>query len=111
MYITLEPHGIYQIVHAYACQHSLTTGIGMRTDPFLIDVAAEQLSSLLWSVRENPLVSYRIFGSKFAYLFILVLSIHPDMQNGGEGLLSIILASNGLLEKMRLITLELHGIF
>ena len=42
---------------------------------------------------------YGIFGSNVAYLFILILSSHPDMQNGGEGLPSIIFAAHGLLEK------------
>ena len=53
---------------------------------------------------------YRIFGSNCAYLFILILSIHPGMQNGGEGLTSIILAGQCLLVKM-LILLKPHGIF
>ena len=53
---------------------------------------------------------YRIFGSSFAYLLILVLSRLPRIQqNGGEGLSSIILAGQGILVKM-LITLEPHGI-
>ena len=51
-----------------------------------------------------------IFGSKFANLFITILFSHPDMPNGGNGLLSIILAGQGILVKM-LIILELHGIF
>ena len=51
---------------------------------------------------------YGLFGSNFAYLFILILSSYPGMQNGGESLLSIILAGQGLLEKM-LITLKPHG--
>ena len=34
-----------------------------------------------------------IFGSNFAYLFILILSSHSGMQNGGEGFPSIIFAS------------------
>ena len=56
------------------------------------------------------LESYRIFGSNFAYLIILILSIQRDSQNGGDGLPSIILASQCILVKM-LISLELHVIF
>ena len=69
---------------------------------------AKQLSSLLWSVSENlhHSESYRIFGSNFAY-FILILSIHPGIQNDDGGLPSIILAGQCLLVKM-LITLEPH---
>ena len=45
MFITLEPHGIflnhmiyfYHILHTYACQYPLTTGMG--THLFLIDMA------------------------------------------------------------------------
>ena len=40
------------------------------------------------------LLPYRIFGSNSAYLILLILSINPGMQNGGEGLLSIILPVN-----------------
>ena len=32
--------------------------------------------------------------STAALVFILILSIHPGMQNGGKGLLSIILAES-----------------
>ena len=39
---------------------------------------------------------YGLFGSNFAYLFILILSSYPGMQNGGESLSSIILAGQGL---------------
>ena len=42
----------YHILHAYAWQHSLTTG--MRNHLFDRHVFAEQSSSLLWSVSENP---------------------------------------------------------
>ena len=41
-----------------------------------------------------------IFGSNFAYLFILILSSHPGMQSVGEGFPSIILAGQGILVKM-----------
>ena len=41
---------------------------------------------------------YGIFESYFAYLFIFMLSSHPGMQNDDKGLLSIILAGQGLLE-------------
>ena len=50
---------------------------------------------------------YGIFELNFAYLFILILSSHPCMRNGDKGLLSIILAGQGLSVKM-LITLERH---
>ena len=60
---------------------------------------AEQLSSLLRSVSETPnkFEPYGIFESNFSDLFILVLFSHPGMQNDGEGLPSIILAGQGLL--------------
>ena len=65
---------------------------------------AEQLSSLACGCQlVKILISfdpYRLFRSIFAYLFILMLSIHPSMQNGGEGLRSIILAGQGHLVKM-----------
>ena len=38
---------------------------------------------------------YRIYGSYFAYMLILILAIHPALQNSGEGLPSIILAGRG----------------
>ena len=53
---------------------------------------------------------YWIFKSNFAYLFTLILSSHPDTQNGDKGLPSIISVGQGILVKM-LITLESHGIF
>ena len=37
---------------------------------------------------------YGIFGSNFAYLFIIILSSHPG-RYGGKGLPSIILARQG----------------
>ena len=52
---------------------------------------------------------YGILKSNSAYLFILVLPSNPGMQIRDKGLPSIILAGQGLLEKM-LITLEWHGI-
>ena len=71
-----------------------------------------QWSSQLWSVGENPNSSWTLWdiGSNVAYLFILIMSCYPSMQNSGEGLPSIILAGQGILVKM-LITLEPHGIF
>ena len=45
------------------------------------------------------LESYGTFESYFSYLFILTLSSHPSMQNGGKGLPRIILASQGILVK------------
>ena len=53
---------------------------------------------------------YGIFGSKFAFSFILILSSHPGIQNGAEGLPSIILASQGFLVNL-FIALEPHAIF
>ena len=52
------------------------------------------------------LKEYGIFGSKFAYLFILTLYSHY-LQNGDEALPSIILASRDNLVKM--LTLEPHN--
>ena len=52
----------------------------------------------------------RIFESKFAFLFILILSKTYGMQNGGEGLPSIIMAGQDVLVEM-LIHLEPRGIF
>ena len=101
----------YHILHTYTCQHSLTTGF--RTQPFLIDMGllsscpacCGQLVKILITVEP-----YRIFGSNFAYLFILILSIHRGIRNGGGALPSIILAGQCILLKM-LISLERHGIF
>ena len=73
---------------------------------------AEQLTSLLWSVSDYFLITletYGIFGSTFAYVFILVMSSHPGMQNGGDSLTSSILVGQGLFVKM-LIAFEPHGI-
>ena len=70
-----------------------------------------QLSSLLWSVSKNP-HNLNLMGylDQILHLFILILYSHSVLQNGGEGLPSIIFASQGLLVKM-LITLEPHSIF
>ena len=68
------------------------------------------MSSVLWSVKILTLEPYGIYGSNCAFLFVKILSSHPSMQNGGEGLSSIILAGQGILVKM-LITFEPHGIF
>ena len=80
----------------------------MQTNQFLIDMGL--LSNC--PARCGPLVKilitlelYRIFESHFAYLFILILSIHP-----GEGLPVIILAGQRLLVKI-LMTHEPQGIF
>ena len=53
-----------------------------------------------------------IFGSKFAYFFILTLCSHwfAYADGGDDALSSIILASRGLLVKL-FITLEPHHIF
>ena len=82
LFITLEPHGMfYHILHTYARQHSLTTG--MRTHPFLIDIGlvsnncpafCGQLENIIMT-----LDSFRILGSNFAYSFILIFSMHPGM--------------------------------
>ena len=55
------------------------------------------------------LEQYGIFGSFFAYLYILTLSRHWYMQNGDEASPSIISVVQGLLVKL-LINLEMHGI-
>ena len=44
----------------------------------------------------TALEPYRIFGSNFAYLFILILSIHPGMLNSGEVCRAPILVSHGI---------------
>ena len=51
---------------------------------------------------------YGLFGPKFAYLFILILSSHW-YQNGGEGLPKSCRVVRPFSEM--LITLEPHGIF
>ena len=56
----------------------------------------------------TTLEPYGIFGSDFAYLSILYCPA-TGMQNGAEGLPSIILAGRGLLVRM-IITLEPQGI-
>ena len=101
----------YHILHTYACQYYLTTSI--RIPWYLIDMgllcnglaSCGQLVKILIALEP-----YGIFGSNVAYLFILIMSCYPSMQNSGEGLPSIILAGQGILVKM-LITLEPHGIF
>ena len=45
------------------------------------------------------LAPYGIFVTHFAYVFISIVSSHPDMENGDEGLTSIILAGQGLLSE------------
>ena len=87
----------YHILHSYACQHYITTST--RIHPFLVDMdllcncpaCCGQLVKIL--ITHEP---YSIFGLSFAYLFTLILSSHPDMQKGSEGLSSIILAGYGL---------------
>ena len=90
----------YHILHTYAYQHFLASG--MQNNLFDRHGFAEQLPSLLLSVCENPHNSI----SNVAYL---ILSSHHGMQYGGEGLPSIIVASQGILVKKG-ITLESHGI-
>ena len=58
----------------------------------------------------TTLEPYRIFGSNFAYLFILIMSIHPGMLNSDEVCRASFLVSQVLLVK-RLITLKTHGVF
>ena len=85
----------------------------MRTYPFLIEMGLLSYCPACCNKLVKILITlepYRIFGSNFAHLFILILSIHPGMQNDDEGLLSSILAGQCLLVKM-LIALEPHGIF
>ena len=50
-----------------------------------------------------------VYVSKFAYLFILILSSHSGMQNSDKGLSSINFADQGILVKL-LINLETLGI-
>ena len=85
MFITLELHGIfYHIVHTYGMS---TFPNHWHSNPPIFDRCgfAEQLSNLLWPESENPHEPNRIFESTFAYVFILILPIHPGMQNGREG--------------------------
>ena len=112
IFINLESHDyFYHILHTYVCQHSLT--IGTRTHRFLIDMGLLFNCSACCGQLVKILITlepYGIFESNFAYLFILIFSSHPDMQNGNKGLPSIILTGQGLLVKL-LITLEPQGIF
>ena len=75
----------YYVLHTYACQHSLTTG--MRTLSYLINIGL--LCNCPASKILIPLELYEIFESYFAYLFILILSSHTGMHMGDKGLLSI----------------------
>ena len=80
----------------------------MRIHPFFIDMVllCNCLACCGQLVKIHiTLEPYRILESIF-----LILSIHPGMQNGGEGLSIIILDGQGRLVKM-LITLEPQGIF
>ena len=85
----------------------------MQTHLFLIDMAllcncpasCGQLMKILITLEP-----YGMFGSSFAHLFVLILSSHPGLQNGGESLPNIILVCQGRSVKM-LIALEPHGIF
>ena len=105
LFIVFEQHGIfYHILHTYACQHSLTTG--MRTHLFLIDMTLLSTCSACCGYLVNILITLEpswIFGSNFAYLLVLILSSHLDMHNGGEGLPSINLTGRGLLVKMHIV--------
>ena len=86
----------------------------MRTHLFLIDMGmlcncpacCGQLVKILITLEP-----YGISESNFAFLFILLLSSHPDVQNGDKGLPSINLAGQGFSFAKMLITLERHAIF
>ena len=90
---------------------SLSLLAGM-TIPIFIDMGLLNNCAACNDQKVETLIAvepYRIYGPKFAYLFISIFSSHLGMQNGCEGLPSIILTSRGILVKM-LITLELNGI-
>ena len=113
MFIILEPHGIVLLHFAYMCMSTFPSH--WHANPPIFDRYGSAVSYCpaccgLFVKILITIEPYRIFGSKFAYLFILILSIHPGMQNDDEGLPSIILVGQYLLVKM-LITLEPHGIF
>ena len=85
MFITLEPHGIFLSHFAYICISTFPNHWHAKR-PFLIDMGllsncpayCGQLVNIL-----TTLEPYGIFGSNFAYLFILIFSSHPGMQTGG----------------------------
>ena len=103
MFITLESHGIF-LSHLHSCVSTFPNFWHVIPPIFDRYGFAEQLSSLACGGElVKILISfdpYRLFRSNFAYLFIFMLSIHPSMPNGGEGLRSIILAGQGHLVKM-----------
>ena len=85
MAITLEPHGTFYIhMHPNILE-------SLACEPTCIMIDMDLLSNC-------PACCGQI------------LSSHPGIQNGGEGLRSIILACQGLLVKM-LITLEPHVVY
>ena len=78
MLTTLEPRGILDhFLHKHACQHCLT--IDMRSSLFLMDEALLNISPVGHGRLVKILITFEphgIFGSNFAYLFILTLSNH-----------------------------------
>ena len=101
MFINLEPHGIFLSNFAYICMSTFPNHWHAKL-PFLIDTGllsnrpacCGQLVKILITLDK-----YAIFRSNFAYLFVLKLyCMFTGMnKNGGERLLSIILASRGVL--------------
>ena len=79
MLITLEPHGIffYQILHTYASQHCLTTG--MRNSLFDGQGFSEHQSGQSWSVSKMPIAlePHGVFESVVVFysLFVCILLI------------------------------------
>ena len=75
MFITHEQHMVYfdHILHTYACQHSLATG--MRNHLFDGRGFAEHQSSLLWSVSENPHTSLLLWDIWIEFCMLFYFNI------------------------------------
>ena len=74
MFTTLEPHMVFFdiVLHTKACQHYLTTG--MFNSLFLMDEGLLSTFSAGCGLLVKMLITlepHGIFGSHFAYLFIL----------------------------------------
>ena len=59
-------------MHTYACQHCLTTGMGI--DEAFLSISLSRRGQLVKVL--ITLEPHDILGSNFAYLFILTLSSH-----------------------------------
>ena len=89
-------HGIYLSHFAYMCMSTFPYHSHAKPPFLFIYGFAEQIPACQLLKIFITLEPYGLFGSNFAYLFILILSSYPGMQNGGESLSSIILAGQGL---------------